>query len=551
MSQYVMPVSDTMKSNVDIILNEASDPNAPNTSSIAITDRPKYGSYTIECTFFGDNRTTNERFEVTPFEVRKLSIVQNFTDSYTDEISLVVSMMPVQYLQLYDNSRGLKCSLKFIPTNRNTMTRALAPTIIREYLVIFKDKSDIRKKYSKEALTPNKQGEMTQEQQGALIPDAEFQLIDQTTYNLRKIKFNLQARAVTMKDVILLICKLCHIKKTAIVQPDNTKTYENFVIPPNMSFDQTMVFLQSYYGVYNKGMGFYYTDEVLYVFPAYETKPTTPESAHFYYVGNNYTGNDVNHAMADTITHIILNGFANEQDLQDKGSEMDGTTMIIQDATRVIDKATTIGESGDRNRGATGLGKVSINELNTSLFSARESDIGMTYNAYQPVFQFDDSNPYRLRTALNAYRRVLLTTAWDAAVPFTLKPGYCIYYHYDGQNIAKRDQEATISNSAMYTTKTGICAAVSYTFQEVGRHGGEFVHSCKCDLILSLEYAPANKEPTGNTVSNVSAARSNKEVSSGGQDVASLSGAQMTKALTSESTSAFANAIGVPKVGLF
>ena len=298
--------------------------------------------------------------------------------------------------------------------------------------------------------------------------------------------------------------------------------------------------------MYNKGLGFYYTDETLYVFPECETKPTTPESAHLYYVGNNYTGNDVNHAMADTITHIILNGFAKEQDLQDSGSEMDGTSMIIQDATRIIDSATTIGESG-----ATGLGKVSVSELNTNMFSAGESDLGMTYNAYQPMFRFDDSNPYKLRELLNAYRRVIVTTQWAAAVPFTFKPGYCVYYHYDGDNIVNGEQGATVSATSMYTTKTGICSGVSYTFLEVGRHGSEYVHTCQCDLVLSLEYTPANNAPTGDTVSDIDSARSNREVSSGGQDIAALAGA-IASNNGGGNVATLMNAIGTgPKVGIF
>nr|DAG42891.1 MAG TPA: hypothetical protein [Bacteriophage sp.] len=546
MSQYIMPISETMQANVDIILNEASSPDNPNTSSINVTERPMFGSYMIECMFFGDNRTNNERFEITPFEIVRLTIEQNFNTNYTDEISLVVSLMPAQYLQMYDNSRGLKCSLKFTPMNKNTMKRETAPTIIKEYLVVFKDKSDIRKRYSKEALVPESRGQMTQAQQGALIPDAEFQLIDETAYRLRKIKFNFIARQVTIKDAILLICKLCHITKAAIVQPDNDKLYENFYIPPSLSFDQTMIFLQSYYGVYDKGLGFYYTDGVLYVFPECETKPTTPESAHLYYVGNSYTGNDVNHAMADSVTHIVLSGFSKEKDLQDTGSEMEGTSMIIQDATRIIDNATTIGESN-----ATGLGKVSVNELNTSVFSANKLDLGMVYNAYQPMFRFDDSNPYKLRELLNAYRRVIVSTQWDAAVPFTFKPGYCIYYHYDGENIAKNDQGATISSTPMYTTKTGICSGVSYTFLETGRHGGEYVHTCQCDLVLSLEYTPANKEPSGNTVSNIDSARSNREVSTGGRDVRALAGNTMSRN-GSSNADIDKNVLGLgPKIGLF
>ena len=552
MSQYIMPLSETMKANVDLILNDAVAEDTPNSSSIQITERPTNGSYFIECTFFGDDRNTGERFEVVPFEVRKLTILQNFTENYTDEISLVVSIMPNKYLQLYDNSRGLKCSLRFTPVNRNTMKKSAAPTIIKEYLVVFKDKTDIRKKYSKEAMAPNKQGEKTQEQQGALIPDAEFQLIDQTTYNLRKIKFNFQARGVTMRDVILLTCKLCNITQAAVVQPDNTTVYENFLIPPNMSFDQMMVYLQSYYGVYNKGMGFYYTNDVLYVYPLYETNPSTPESAHLYYVGNNYTGNDVNHAMAGTITHIILNGFAKETDLQDSGAENDGTTLIVQDATRIIDRATTIMESGARNKGSTGLGPVSISELNTNIFAPVDMEVGMTYNAYQPMFRFDDSNSYKIRTDLNSYRRAIVYTKWEAAVPFTFKPGYRLYYHYDSEDLTKKDSESDVSSSSMYTTKTGICSAVTYVFLEAGRHGSEFVHSCSSDVILSLQHAPANSEPTGETITNVDAARATKEVGSGGLNTAALASSTSSLSHVASSTGLEMNAAGTgPKVGIF
>lgn len=519
-----MPVSDEMKSNVDLILNEASNPNAPNTSSIDITERPRYGSYLIDCVFIGDNRVTGERFEVEPFQIVKLTINQNFSESYMDEISLVCSMMPVKYLQLYDNSRGLKCSLKFTPCNIQTGNHVSAPTIIKEYLAVFKDKSDIRKKYSKESLVPDNQANLSQEQQGALIPDAEFQLINQDAYNLRKIKFNFVARNVTIKDVFLLMCKICNIKKTAITQPDNDKVYDNFIIPPSMSFEQTMVYIQAYYGVYNKGLGYYYTDETLYIYPVDETNPSTPESAHLYYVGNNYTGNDVNHAMSHSITHIILNDFASTKDLQDSGTEMTGNTVIIQDATRVIDQATTIYESGSVNNGVTGMGKVAVSELNTSIFSASDNTMGMTYNTYQPVFQFDEANPYRLRSHLNAYRKTIVNTRWATAVPFTFKPGYRVYYHYDGQNINNRDQDDSVSKSSMYTTKSGVCGIAVYTFLQSGKPTTQYVHTCTCDIALFLEPPPGNKEPTGNKISSISAARSTREAAFGGQDVKSLAG---------------------------
>lgn len=543
MSQYVMPISETMRSDVDLVLNEAVPDDAPDRSSIEITERPSYGSYRIECTFFGDDRVTEERFEVIPFEIRKLEIKQNFTENYTDEITLTVSLMPVQYLQLYDNSRGLKCTIKFTRADRNNGHIETEPVITREYLVIFKDKTDIRKKYSKQALVPDNAAQMTADQQGALIPDVEFQLLEQSVYNIRKIKFNYILRDVTVKDAILMVCKICEIKTVGIVPPDNTKTYENFVIPPNMTFDQMMSYIQSYFGVYNKGLGYYYTQDVLYVYPNYETDPSTPESAHFYYVGNNYTGIEVTHAFSNEIIHIVINNFAKAKDLQDEGAENAGTAVIIQDASRVIDSATTIGESSS-NPG-TGLGKVTVSELNTSIFSAGENDVGMTYNTYQPMFAFDNSNPYRIRTELNNYRRVLMELKWSNAQPFTLLPGYRIYYHYDSEDVENRDSEDTISASSMYDTKTGICASATYTFTQAGRFGSLYIYTCEAKLILSLSYTSANSEPTGSTTASTDNARATKEVSSGGQDTPALRGMQTI------ANNSIARAGTSIKVGLF
>ena len=539
MAQFIMPISDALKSDVDLILNKTSE-DTPNKSSINITDRPTFGSYRLMCTFFGDDRTTQERFEVEPIEIRKLDIVQSFTENFADEITITVSLMPSQYLQLYDNSRGLKCSLEFYRGDRNTGRYEKTPVITREYLVIFKNKTDIRKKYSKQSLIPDNTSQKSSEQQGNLIPDIEFQLIEEMYYNIRKKKFNFILRNVTVKDAILMVCKICDIKQVGLVDPDNTKMYENFIIPPNMTFDQMLSYIQSYYGVYNKGMGFYLTEEILYVYPIYETNPSTSESAHFYYVGNNYTGIEVTHAFSDDIVHIVLNGFAKERDLQDEGAEQQGTMVVIQDATRIIDSATTISESTDSP--GTGLGKVSVSELNTTSFTAGDNDVGMKYATYQPMFLFDNSNPYRIRTSLNEYRRTLLSVIWANAEPFVLKPGYKINYHYDGEDVDNRDSESDVSASAMYDVKSGICSTVRYTFRLAGRFGPTYIYSCESTIGLSLEYTPANQEPKGATAASSESARSTKEVSSGGSN---------TKALIGSKGSTIATQTTKTSVGLF
>ena len=188
MSQYIMPISETMSTNVDMILNEVETPGSPNKSSLSITRRPKFGTVKIKCIFHGDNKTNGRAFELEPMEINKLIFEQDFQNKYTDEITLNVSMMPTQYLQLFDNSRGLKCTLTFTPCDLESGNEDIDDSWSREYLVIFKDKTDLRKKYGKKSLIPDKASEQTNEQQGALIPDIEFQLMDETAYHLRKIK---------------------------------------------------------------------------------------------------------------------------------------------------------------------------------------------------------------------------------------------------------------------------------------------------------------------------------------------------------------------------
>ena len=520
MPQYLLPISDTMRENVAAILaNEASD--APKQASLNITKRPAFGSYHITCIFHGNNRVTGKQFELEPLMVEKIEFKQDFKNNYTDEITLVVSIPAVSYLQLFDDSAGLKCTLRFTPCSLEYIQFDDDDSWVREYLVVFKDKTDIRKKYGKQALIADNEQTKGIEQQNAMLPNIEFQLIDQTAYNLRKLRFNFQARQATMRDVILYICRMCSIPKIAMVEPNNTTKYNNLVIPPLMTFDNAMTFLQNHYGVYDKGLSYYYTEDVLYVYPPYEVEPTTPESVHLYYVGNNYTGLKVCHAYASDITHIIITDFVKTQELVDAGVERIGTDVIIQDAGRIIDRQSIITEA-PHAKGTVGLGTVHLNEVNTTVYSPTDRQIGMTFDNYQLMFQFDNSNPYIVRSGINSYRRSLVGIDWHAAQPFTFKPGYKVYYHYDSEDVTTKDQDTNVDTSYMYTTKTGICEAVTYTYKMAGRIDKEHIYTCNAKLVLSIQYTPVNEKPEAETVSNLNTARGTKEVSLGGTNTPSL-----------------------------
>lgn len=522
MAQLIMPISDLMKENVAIILNEDNDRPSSNGSSINITKRPKYGSVKITCTFYGDDRTTGEHFELTPIEVTKYDIDQNFDASYTDNISLSVSLMPYQYLRLFDNSVGLKCRIEITSCDRNYAKEDDTSTFAKEYLALFKNKTDIRKQISKDMLSPDTDTRVTIEQQDSLMRDIEFQLIEQLAYDIRKVRVNFILTNASVKSAILYLCKVCKINTIAMIEPDNKRIYNNLIIPPTMTFDETMMYLQDYYGVYNKGMSYYLTENILYIYPMYETNPSTRDTCHLYYVGNQYTGSEVNHAYSEDICHIILSEFSNTKDMLDTGIENVGTTYIIQDADRIVDIAATIGESSRINNGASGLGKMHINELNTSVIDLKDITGGATYDAYNPKFVFDYCNPYTIRSKIHAFNRAIVVTSWPNAVPFTFKPGHKLYYHYDSEDVENRNQEEATGAIAKYTTKTGTCSAAIFKYRMCGRIGTELIHSCEASIILSIESDKPNKKPTASLSSVITNARSTKEFNTGGEDTKAL-----------------------------
>ena len=286
-----------------------------------------------------------------------------------------------------------------------------------------------------------------------------------------------------------------------MIEPDNKQVYQNMIIPPQQTFVTCMEFLQNYYGVYNKGISYYFTKDILYVFPTYETKPKTLDSAHFYYAGADaVTGVELYHAYSEAnMIHVVVSSTPVIRDLTDGGIENFGNTRLFQHSDRIVDLYSTIGEGKGSTVSRMGMGQLDLKEPNTSIFSLKDTDFGISKDAYNIVYKHT-SNLFREKSEIYSYMRSLIGIQWQNAYPDSFKPGHLIHYHYDGEDMNRRtdSDELDYADSAEYMTRDGVCEQVTYTFKPVQGGGTttKMWHSCVADIVLSVEYEPAPEEKT-------------------------------------------------------
>jgi hypothetical protein len=526
MAHFQPKISEELLAKVNAILNPSSGEEACKAAGIDIEEYSEFASYTIECIFKGE--VNGEPFELSPMLINRLVIEQDFENHYTNHIDLNVSMLINNLLTLYDGYQDLKCDLILRHTHPTSAETKDEPVhILSNYKVLFKDKEDLRKKMPKKSLIPDDEGEYSVEQQGSYM-DVSFQLIEDVVYKLRVKEFSFQMPDSTVKDAILYIATISGIESVMFVEPDNTETIENLVVPPMCTFKSAIEHIQLTYGVYYKGLGYYYDEGVLYVYPKYETVPSVPIPGcalgnvnNIYFIGaEKFPGMEINHAVdKEGSVHVVLNHNVNNTDMVDMGIENFGTGIMLAQSKRMIDQWRTVLEPHGGNA------RIGINPLNvlrtpnvilTALSECERKKIGIDPSVSIIKYALNDNNNYHKLTPMNSYKRTMATTTWDNAVPFTFKPGFKIMWHYDGENSEARDHEEQVSEqSSMYTTKPGVVNSVTYIFQLGSRVGTTNIFRCTANMSVYLEMDTTEVKGGSGSSSNIGTATSNRDIGGG------------------------------------
>lgn len=540
-------LSSTMLANVYEILDQNAG-SAPNGTGLKIDQHPLYGYYHLEATFYGKDDAGND-FSFSPVVINSFRLMQDFHNSYMDDLELSVAFRAEQLLTLLYNSTNIRVNVSFWRMSSkggDIEGQTLEPVSDREtpvleyagYLALFKSKSDLLKKYPRDTLVPSDPVSYDMSHQDTLFDNIKFQLVTQLERALKTRQFSFMLRDAKMQDIILLMLQRAEIKKVSLAGLDNRTSYNNFFFPPLQTFATAMEFLQAYYGVYNKGLGYYYTRDVMYVFPLYETKPELPKApegvTHFYYVGEDtYNGLEYYHGY-ETIDdkhanlHVVVNTKLTLVDMLQTGIEHNGELILAINNDRLPDFWAYQAEVPNQARSeykTLGQGPLQvIRDANTQLLLLGDENQrpGEPDQELRTEVVYSNNNHYRIEERIHQYRRIIVNFVWHNAVPYSLKPGHRVFYHYDDDVESNFMTSDSSGSTGVYSTKSGSVMAVSYEFVRAAKHGADLIYQCNADITLEVETNPAPPEQSTTQQSLTNDSRSTKEYAYGGNNTASL-----------------------------
>ena len=409
------------------------------TAVTKILDNSKSGMRQFTAIF---NAGENKNILVVDRLINSIMINQNFRDKFYDIFILNIGVSIEDYLTLNDNYKNLTCTIiekEVVNDNYQETAKVLSSVT---YRVLIYDRADLFKSVSANALKDTEDAGPSEQYYSTII-DVDMQLIEQEVYSFRKIKFNFVLKDTNMEQILYLISYLLTISTVHIVSPDNKTEYEFYPIPPFKTVYDIFSYLQDKEngGVYTKGLSYYYTHGVLYIYPKFETDvKDSPGIVNIFKVPEGLlTGLSGYYEVDKTNCNIIANMQAASSKIAEKGAEEIGTSFVIQLNKQVIDNGRTVTEK-----------EVVINETN-SLSITSTNDVGIVTDSYMPEFKESNNNMYTITSLLSAYDMDIQVVNLGLLPLFAFKPGYKVTYSYDKDTI--------------YTTIIGVCNNIDYVLK--------------------------------------------------------------------------------------
>lgn len=414
----------------------------------------------ITCTLSSPD---NPDFNITINQIKSLDTIQSYSDTYMDYIEIEFDLTPTDYQQVMQNYQNLNCSITISSTNLNTTDEQnILHTF--EYKFIMQNKEDIFKNVPSSNLIASSTTGTLEHHNSTYIP-VTAQLVDPIIYKIRQQQINFILNQASVKDTLHFLAYLFGIKDVHIIAPDNTTKYNTIIVPPMMNFSNVFNYIHRKYGVYNQGFNYYYSNGILYIYPAFKVSGIeSPSTIHIYQVGNNHlSGADSYHYFDNLDLHLISNTSANNKQLLDQQLENIGSSFIVQNGNNVIDNWRIVNADGSFTIPDTGIQAFQI-----------DTDKGIETDTHHPLFKFSNNNTFMHMSELSQVNLTPITLGWEHAVLFSFKPGWKVCYHYDDQdNIYKIDD--------------GICTSVTYSIKPIQQLDKQ-MYTCKAqiDILTSL-----------------------------------------------------------------
>jgi len=394
-------------------------------------------------------------FVLRPLFIDTLTICQYFDTEYTDRIELRFPISIRDYVRVFERSKGLSVVLTRTRLNYDGTKSRELPVVTR-YSAMIIDPKDLKRQ----------------------VPDAEYrtsldvsmalQLVEKKMYEIRFTRVASPFVNTTVEGVIRTFMQSGFgITKLDMTPIENKTQYENIIIPPAKGIDDLLPYLQRRFGMYMKGMAFYYRDETMYIYPAYDTNPEKRDKVVRFYLAEtgDYAGASSFYREQESGIDIVLTASTKTTDNTVRSAENSGTSVMFMRSSQTMDGFVK------REGGA-----IIIDPRSTLTIENTQARPLMGQQYKNNTYKQPTDNPFYYASKLVADQAIFVQTGWAMAVPFLIPVKTPIQYSYD--------------NNGSLVTHTGIIDQIVYQYEQVVAGPEGRVYSCHAQLLLRLEPNP-------------------------------------------------------------
>ena len=376
----------------------------------------------IETKIYSDS---NPELVVKPIVIRSFNVVHDFSKSYHEKVTATFEVFKDEAVYILANSQDLRATIvmNHIRQNYYTVVLGTEPDI-RQYRVFLLGKDDLKKTLQKvEFMEQMKTAEgefvYTPDEIRAMKFNLQVELMDEKVYEFGKRPVNGILKDVTMQDTVHFMANALNIKNVDMVTPDNDKKYNHVILNPMVTLE-VIDKLQNTYGIYQKGIAYFYHSDTLFIYPEYETKPQTLSELHIWKLPkDSYSGLASYSREEEDVLTIFTNEDVGFMSLSEVGTEQNGNFQITRRADTTIDLDTQQ------------LGKEAQVNANNMFSVSSENEKTVTQGKVSARYNGVTSNPLALSSAMASVMCGMMVFRWNMAWPWSIKPGCKVVYYYE------------------------------------------------------------------------------------------------------------------------
>lgn len=379
-----------------------------------------------------------------PDKLTGLNLVKQFVGTYFDDVSIGFEAHPLDIIDLLNRSQDLYCTIIAVPHSWRNFLPYEEQQFVEKYRVIVEQPEDLMKQMNLDKFTTISDEEALELRHREVLMDISLQLINEFVYDSRHRRINaIFGNGSTVSQAVQFALNGLEIECADIAEINNTVPMNNMSIPPVHGMDSVFTYLQQAHGVFSKGLCAYYTNDTMYIWPPFETNPTSNETLHIFLApkGNFEAHECYHYKNEDGDISVVSNTGTNTKNKMEHGAENIGTDQMLTNADKLID------HSGQM----TGSGEYKLTQDRVSAAALSKDNTKVT-DAQNVISRGTTANPYVASSELAANNGVEFSCGWKAATLEHFRPGQKVVVHYD-------------DDKGRYTTQTGSMTGIGYKMQ--------------------------------------------------------------------------------------